>query len=203
MTQRMGFTFLLALAVGGSQMAGAAQSGQVMVSSQTMELRGDVSLIGGTGKPMEIGTGVIVGRVVEADGRSTVAGTVVTLSHAGFAPVRVLSDGQGRFAFRALPKGTFNLTATRPGFVDGAYGRLRPGGTPLAIELTDNLRTGDADIMIWKYAAIAGTVLDEHNEPIVGAPVRILRRDYVSGRHPAEIWEITADEWHARRRLKV
>jgi RimJ/RimL family protein N-acetyltransferase len=24
-------------------------------------------------------------------------------------------------------------------------------------------------------------------------------RDYVSGRHPAEIWEITADEWNARR----
>ena len=48
MTQRMGFTFLVALAVGGSQMAGAAQSGQAIVASQTMELRGDVSLIGGT-----------------------------------------------------------------------------------------------------------------------------------------------------------
>ena len=24
-------------------------------------------------------------------------------------------------------------------------------------------------------------------------------RDYVSGRFPAEIWEITADEWRARR----
>jgi hypothetical protein len=59
---------------------------------------------------------------------------------------------------------------------------MRPGGTPLSLELTDNLRTGDADIMIWRYAAIAGTVLDEHNEPLVGAPVRVLRRDYVSGR---------------------
>jgi RimJ/RimL family protein N-acetyltransferase len=25
-------------------------------------------------------------------------------------------------------------------------------------------------------------------------------RDFVSGRLPAEIWEITAEEWHARRR---
>ncbi len=25
-------------------------------------------------------------------------------------------------------------------------------------------------------------------------------RDYVSGRFPAEIWEITAEEWHARKR---
>jgi len=27
-------------------------------------------------------------------------------------------------------------------------------------------------------------------------------RDYVSGRLPAEIWEITADEWRARRKLQ-
>jgi hypothetical protein len=178
----MGFALLVALAVCGLQAAGTAQSGQVMVSSQTMDIRGDASILGGTGKPMDIGTGVIVGRVVEADGRSTVAGTVVTLSQAGFAPQRVLSDGQGRFAFRALPKGMFSLTAARPGFVDGAYGRLRPGGAPLSLELTDNSRTGDADIMIWRYAAIAGTVIDEHNDPLVGAPVRVLRRDYVSGR---------------------
>ena len=176
----MGFAFLAALAIYGSQAAGNAQ--QVVVSSGTVDVRGDTSILGGTGKPMDIGTGIIVGRVVEADGRSTVAGTIVTLSQAGFAPVRALSDGQGRFAFRALPKGVFSLTATRPGFVDGAYGRMRPGGTPLSLELTDNARTGDVDIMIWRYAAIAGTVTDEHNEPLVGAPVRVFRRDYVSGR---------------------
>ena len=29
--------------------------------------------------------------------------------------------------------------------------------------------------------------------------VAIEDRDYVSGRFPSEIWEITADEWRARR----
>jgi RimJ/RimL family protein N-acetyltransferase len=33
--------------------------------------------------------------------------------------------------------------------------------------------------------------------------IAVVERDYVSGRQPAEIWEITADEWHARRRIKV
>lgn len=179
----MGFVLLVALAAGASQPTGA-QSGQVMVSgSQTLDIRGELAgLTGGAGKPMEMGTGVVVGRVVEADARSTVAGAVVTLSQAGFTPLRVLSDGQGRFAFRALPKGHFSLTATHPGYVDGAYGRMRPGGAQVSLELTDNLRTSDADIMVWKYAAIAGTVTDEHNDPMVGAPVRIFRRDYVSGR---------------------
>lgn len=27
-------------------------------------------------------------------------------------------------------------------------------------------------------------------------------REFISGRLPAEIWEITADEWHARKRPK-
>jgi hypothetical protein len=71
----MGFAVFLALASGGSLAAVTVPSGQVMVSSQTMEIRGDATILGATGKPMETGTGVIVGRVVEADGRSTVAGT--------------------------------------------------------------------------------------------------------------------------------
>ncbi len=175
---------LVALAVGTT--AGAAAT-QVVVTSTTSggatttisEMVGGVS--GGT-KPLEIGTGVIMGRVVEADGTSPVAGTIVTLSLPGFAPQRVLTDGQGRFAYRGLPKGSFSLTASRPGFVDGAHGRLRPGGTPMAVEITDTLRTGTADIMVWRHAAIAGTVLDENNEPLVGAPVRALRRDYTGGR---------------------
>ena len=61
-------------------------------------------------------------------------------------------------------------------------GACGPAAQPLSLELTDNSRTGDADIMVWRYAAIAGTLTDEHNEPLVGAPVRVLRRDYVSGR---------------------
>src|SRR5688572_13725868 len=166
MTQRIGFALLMALGIGASQATGTAQSGQVVVSSGTIDVRGDMTMLSGGGKPLEIGTGVIAGRVVEADGKTTVGGTIVTLSQAGFAPQRALTDGQGRFAFRALPKGTFSLTASRPGFVDGAYGRMRPGGTPLSIVLTDNLRTGDADIMVWRFAAIAGTVIDEHNEPV-------------------------------------
>lgn len=35
---------------------------------------------------------------------------------------------------------------------------------------------------MWRYAAITGVVLDENNEPLVGAQIRVLRRDYVAGR---------------------
>jgi len=184
-TTRTRGALVLALAVVAIQVV-AAGGRQVVVTSGSSGMTTMSEMIGpgvsGGTKPLEIGTGVVMGRVVEADGTNPVAGTIVTLSLPGFAPQRVLTDGQGRFAYRGLPKGSFSLTATRPGYVDGAHGRLRPGGTPMAVDLTDTQRTSTADIMVWRHAAIAGTVLDENNEPLVGAPVRALRRDYTGGR---------------------
>jgi hypothetical protein len=55
--------------------------------------------------------------------------------------------------------------------------------------------------MVWRYAAIAGTVTDEHNEPMVGAPVRIFRRDYVSGRR--RLTESGTDQTDDRGQFRV
>lgn len=139
-------------------------------------------LQGGPSKPIEIGTGLILGRVVDGVETSGVGGAIVTLSLAGYTPVRVQADSEGRFAFRSLPKGTYSISTSRPGYVDGAAGRTRPGGPARGVTLTDEQRVGDIDIPMWKYAAVAGVVLDENNEPLVGAQVRMLRRDYVAGR---------------------
>lgn len=137
---------------------------------------------GAAQKPIEIGTGLILGRVVDGVENGGVGGAIVTLSVAGFTPVRVQADSEGRFAFRSLPKGTYSINTNRPGYVDGAAGRTRPGGPARGVTLTDEQRIGDIDIPMWKYAAVAGVVLDENNEPLVGAQVRMLRRDYVAGR---------------------
>lgn len=132
--------------------------------------------------PMEPGTGLIVGRVVDGVERAGISGAIVTLQLSGFAPVRVQADADGRFAFRALPEGAFSLSATRPGYVDGAAGRTRPGGPSRAVALTREQRTSDVEIPMWRHAAITGVVLDEQNEPLVGVQVRVLRQTFSSGR---------------------
>src|ERR1044071_1396025 len=50
--------------------------------------------------PIARGTGVIIGRAIEGSGTRPVAGAIVTLSVPGAAPVRVMADSQGQFAFR-------------------------------------------------------------------------------------------------------
>ncbi|HEX5213925.1 MAG TPA: carboxypeptidase-like regulatory domain-containing protein [Vicinamibacterales bacterium] len=133
--------------------------------------------------PMAGGTGLILGQAIDGlDATRGIAGALVTLTLGGSQPVRVLADGQGRFAFRDLPKGRFNITASRPGYVDGAYGRLRPSGQAQSVDLGDGDRVSNVNVALWKYAAVGGTLLDESGDPIIGASVRVLRRQIVAGK---------------------
>src|SRR6187402_3467174 len=115
-------------------------------------------------------TGLILGRVVDAASGRPVPGAIVALQHGAMimpgAPPpgpqpRALTNANGQFVFRRLPKGSFGLTVTKLGYVEGAYGRRRPGGGQTSLELAEGERNGDVVIPIWKFAAISGTVTDE------------------------------------------
>lgn len=129
-------------------------------------------------------TGLLMGAVVDPlDGRP-VPGAEVAL---GGAPptvrnTRVLADEQGRFVFLDLPKGTYTITATKPGYADGAFGRRRPGGLLQSIALGDDERLSDLRVPIWKFGAITGRVLDEAGEPLVGIVVRAMQRTVIAGK---------------------
>lgn len=141
-------------------------------------------------------TALIVGQVTDAGTGRPVGGVIVTLTSGGalappavsIGPVgspplpRVMTGSDGQFAFRDLSKGSYSLTAMKPGHIDGAYGRRRPGGLPQQVTLEEGQKTGDIAIPIWKYATISGTVVDEAGEPVVGVQLRALRRTYVAGR---------------------
>ena len=146
-------------------------------------------------------TGVIVGRVTDAATGEPVAGAIVMLNGgpprsaptqppaAGRAatapppvPPRVLTDSQGRFAFRQLTRGTYSLSAEKQGYSGGAYGRTRPGGPSRPLQLDDNERMPDIVLRIYKYTSIAGRVVDDMGEPIVNVTVRAFRSMWISGR---------------------
>jgi hypothetical protein len=107
----------------------------------------------------------------------------------------MLTDAQGRFVFRNLPKGTYSLAATIGGngyspsgfivtgmghqvgaYLNGGYGQRRPGGPMQTIDLADGERVGDAVIRLWKGGAITGRILDEAGEPLVDMSVAAVQR---------------------------
>ena len=136
-------------------------------------------------------TGLIVGRVVDAASGRPIAGAIVSLNGGlGSAPgpsamsrqPRAMTNPSGQFVFRRLAKGSYWLNAQLPGYVDGAYGRRRPGGTFATIQLDDAQRVGDIVIPMWRHATVSGTVTDESGEPLIGVQVRAFRRLVIAGK---------------------
>jgi hypothetical protein len=140
-----------------------------------------------TGAGQSPATGLIAGRVVEVDGKTPIAAVIVALSGGGGGPFaqdanRVLTDADGRFFISDVAAGSYSLTAEKPGYIEGAYGRRRPAGTSLSLDLADAGRQSDVTIVLWRDAILTGRVVDESGEPMVNVAVRAARMGFVAGR---------------------
>jgi hypothetical protein len=146
--------------------------------------------------PTPAPTGLIVGQTVDGVSGKPVGGTVVTLSllpmpiGAGvpaaqtppaMGPMRQVTDRDGHFVFHGLEAGTYSLTATKPGYLDAAFGRRTAGGASQSVVLQSGQPRGGCDLRLWRYAAISGTITDEDGEPVANIQVKIVKRGVLAG----------------------
>jgi len=157
------------------------------------------------------GTGLILGRVVDAGSGKPIPGAIVNLAVAppvtpgsvngsagtvqnaragvvlvagprsGAAQTSVVADADGEFAFRDLPAGTCRFNVNARGYSGGGYNQSQPDSTPQGLDLVDGQRVNDLTLKMWKDAVITGRVTDEAGEPVVGVFVRVLRRVVAGG----------------------
>jgi len=124
------------------------------------------------------GTGAISGFVVTEGTGTAVRRARVSLAGTG-GELRggrsAISDDQGRFSFVSLPAGRFNLSASKAGYVDIAYGAKRPGRPGTPIQLADGQRLEKAVLTLPRGSVVTGVVVDEHGEPSPGTTVRVMR----------------------------
>lgn len=128
------------------------------------------------------GTAVIRGRVVSADSGTPVRRAQVRAQAGELRANRLVStDAQGRFEFKDLPAGRWNLTASKAGYMTLRYGQKRSfeAGTP--IEIADGQVMERADFALPKGAAIIGRIFDEFGDPVANARVQVMRYQTVQG----------------------
>jgi Carboxypeptidase regulatory-like domain len=156
---------------------------------------GQLPSTSGTQSDEPPGTGVIVGQVIDPGSGRGVPGAIVSIAGPPTTPVlqnpsaplptpnpASLTTADGRFLFRDLRKGTYFITASKPGYLAGAHGARRPGVSSAPIDLDDGEHVTDALVPVWKWGTLSGTVTDEAGEPVVGLEVRAYRRGIASGR---------------------
>ena len=143
---------------------------------------------GAAGSPQataQTGLGTIVGRVVDAGTRQGVANAEVAVS-ANLGRSRlstVIATERGDFVLSGLPPGKIMLWASKAGYIGGYYGQQFPSlfdAQPTWLELGPGARVLDAELRLWKTAAVSGR-LARGTAPVVDAEVVALRKSLAAG----------------------
>jgi len=131
---------------------------------------------------------MIVGQVLDSTG-APVPEAIVQMSMSKYPadlPTtpkgRVMADDEGRFFFSDLPAGDYFIQATKEGYAGGEYRQRRVSGHGQPLQLAEGERRVDEHLTLWKYGVIAGKVVDEAGEPVVGVSVNALLKNVVASR---------------------
>jgi len=127
-------------------------------------------------QPLDEGTSVIAGTVVDAQSRQPVSGVEITLSMfvGGISRGGVITtDAEGRYSFANIGDGFYMMTARKQDYLNACY--LNPeAASPCGsvIVLRDQKRL-DINFALIKPATARGRVVDQAGMPIGGATVRM------------------------------
>jgi hypothetical protein len=127
------------------------------------------------------GTAVIRGRILAADTGTPIRRAQVRATAGNNRGRLASTDSEGRFEFRDLPSGRWNITASKAGFVTLRYGQRRPFEAGRPLEVADGQVMNQIDFTLPRGAAITGRVFDEFGDPVAGARVQVLRYQIVQG----------------------
>jgi protocatechuate 3,4-dioxygenase beta subunit len=162
--------------------AAPADARQDVQRIQITQGPGEGPMFLGPNRQPKTGTGRIRGRVVSGETGAAVRRAQVRISGPDIGMQAALTDPNGRYEFKDLPAGRFNLTVSKSGFVTMQYGQNRPFEPGRPIELGDAQVLDKADVTLPRGSVLSGRVLDEFGEPVADANVSAMRMQFVNGR---------------------
>ncbi len=134
------------------------------------------------------GTSIIRGRITRADGLPLAhASVTAAYDNAGtrnpVPPKSTTTNDDGTYELSELPRGSYRVNATKPGYTGGAYGQKPDSADrPAVLNVADNDVRAQVDIALPKYSAIAGDVFDDFGDPVEGVSVSVSQIRFTGGR---------------------
>jgi len=130
-------------------------------------------LAGVTGLSSEAAGADLQGVVVRAGGTEPVTKAHVALQDISenSRTFTTVSSDAGKFIIRGVPPGKYELTVTRPGYVQSDQ----------SLALVDDPRLRNVIVALNPTGAISGRIFDEFGEPVIGAEVRAMKSFYQRG----------------------
>jgi protocatechuate 3,4-dioxygenase beta subunit len=128
------------------------------------------------------GTGRLRGRVLSAETGGPVRRAQVRINSPDIGSKSAMTDAEGRYEFRDLPAGRFNLSVTKAGYVTIQYGQTRPFESGKALDLSEGQLLDKADFSLPRGSAISGRLVDEFGDPVADALVSAMRSAWSGGR---------------------
>lgn len=123
------------------------------------------------------GTGSLQGVVVRDATDGPLSKAVVEL-RGGQLEQTTTTENDGRFFFRNVPFGAYDITVRRDGFAPAQYGQKWPGGPGVPLQLRPGQPVPDLNVRMVAAASISGRVADSSGRPMANAQVQALKSTF-------------------------